>query len=239
MKTCSKCKRELDEDQFHKSNRYVDGHISQCRDCRKSNRDAYLATHPMCSICGAHPHANGHPYCRTCVNESKSRSANGQVRQRPDKFRKCTRCKERDRVIGKRLCLVCEETCPKCRQYPRALGSVWCLHCLRPYQKARRQLNGGRWWKELTPEQREKRRRRSAVWNMISRGKIIPKPCEVCGNLKTEGHHHLGYARKNTYDLRWLCRLHHRALEKWEKSVLTKDGTRLDGRSVTVVGTST
>ena len=37
-------------------------------------------------------------------------------------------------------------------------------------------------------------------------GYIIPKPCEVCGEVKTQGHHE-DYSKP--YEVKWLCQKHH------------------------------
>lgn len=40
------------------------------------------------------------------------------------------------------------------------------------------------------------------------RGKLVPKPCEVCGETDVQMHHD-DYRRP--LDVRWLCAKHHRA----------------------------
>lgn len=46
----------------------------------------------------------------------------------------------------------------------------------------------------------------SAVGNAIRKGLLIPKPCEICGEVEVHGHH-------DDYDfpltVRWLCAPHH------------------------------
>lgn len=58
------------------------------------------------------------------------------------------------------------------------------------------------------------------VHNLFKRavrdGKIIKKPCEVCGKVKSEGHHD-DYSKP--YDVIWLCHLHHK---KRHKEVIIK-----------------
>ena len=46
----------------------------------------------------------------------------------------------------------------------------------------------------------------NAVNNAIRDGRLIRKPCEVCGSLKSEAHHE-DYSRP--LDVIWLCRKHH------------------------------
>ena len=49
----------------------------------------------------------------------------------------------------------------------------------------------------------------ACLQSAIRRGLIERRPCEICGNPQTDGHH-------DDYDkpmrVRWLCRAHHKAL---------------------------
>jgi hypothetical protein len=53
---------------------------------------------------------------------------------------------------------------------------------------------------------REKAAARSAVARAVRRGRLVRRPCEVCGDTKTDAHH-VDYARP--LDVQWLCRRHH------------------------------
>lgn len=55
------------------------------------------------------------------------------------------------------------------------------------------------------------RKARIAVSNAVRRGKLIRQPCEVCGNLKSLGHHP-DYAKR--LEVRWLCHQHHAAVHR-------------------------
>lgn len=44
----------------------------------------------------------------------------------------------------------------------------------------------------------------------IKRGKLIPQPCEVCGNPEVQSHHD-DYSKP--LQVRWLCRVHHLELD--------------------------
>lgn len=58
------------------------------------------------------------------------------------------------------------------------------------------------------PEGKKKAIARATLNNHIYDGKIIRQPCEVCGSVKTDGHHE-DYSKP--LDVHWLCRKHHAA----------------------------
>jgi|SRR6267143_110360 len=47
---------------------------------------------------------------------------------------------------------------------------------------------------------------RRAMYNAVRRGALVRRPCRVCGNPRSEGHHP-DYAKPLEVD--WLCRTHH------------------------------
>lgn len=53
---------------------------------------------------------------------------------------------------------------------------------------------------------KQKYRARNAVNNAIRNGKLIKLACEICGDIKSDGHHE-DYRKK--LQVRWLCRKHH------------------------------
>lgn len=55
-----------------------------------------------------------------------------------------------------------------------------------------------------------KMRARWILAKAVKRGQIIRKPCEVCGNVRSEGHHFAGYCQPRA--VQWLCRVHHQAV---------------------------
>ncbi len=57
----------------------------------------------------------------------------------------------------------------------------------------------------------EKRKCHETLGNAIRDGKIIRKPCEICGNTKTEAHHE-DYSKPLA--ISWLCTKHHIELHK-------------------------
>lgn len=49
----------------------------------------------------------------------------------------------------------------------------------------------------------------AAVTKAVLRGQLTRLPCQVCGDPKTDAHHHRGYEREVRLDVVWLCRPHH------------------------------
>lgn len=74
------------------------------------------------------------------------------------------------------------------------------LYEMRPEVKAKRRLYQQK-------RNKLKVRCRSLVNRGLISGKIIKKPCEVCGNVLSQGHH-ADYSNANA--VTWLCDLHHR-----------------------------
>jgi len=56
------------------------------------------------------------------------------------------------------------------------------------------------------PKERYKHEARWAAKRAISNGRLVRKPCEVCGAPKVDSHHD-DYSRP--LEVRWLCREHH------------------------------
>ncbi len=52
---------------------------------------------------------------------------------------------------------------------------------------------------------------RQKVANAIKTGRLIRLPCEICGAVKSEGHHE---DYEKPLEVLWLCRKHHSALHK-------------------------
>lgn len=61
------------------------------------------------------------------------------------------------------------------------------------------------------PEQRAKRQGRERLRYAVRMGKILKKPCEVCGELRVQAHHYKGYGKLHALDVQWLCIPHHHA----------------------------
>ena len=66
-------------------------------------------------------------------------------------------------------------------------------------------------WRKANPK---RYRAHLAVKNALSRGELTRKPCEFCGEVKSEGHHP-DYERP--CDVVWLCRKCHCQLHAQER----------------------
>lgn len=86
--------------------------------------------------------------------------------------------------------------------------------CNERWSKYRKKL-----WK--TKEGRNRLSAGNAVYQAIKSGRLKRMPCEVCGESKSEAHHHNGYDKEHWLDVQWLCRKHH--LEAEGKSVCSPE----------------
>lgn len=75
----------------------------------------------------------------------------------------------------------------------------------RPEVRARRAADMARYSRD--PMLRERHEARWQVRRAVASGKLVRGCCEVCGSVKTHGHHD-DYSKP--LDVRWLCPTHHR-----------------------------
>jgi len=69
------------------------------------------------------------------------------------------------------------------------------------------------------------RRAQSAVAYAIASGKLKRKPCEVCGETPSEGHHD-SYDEDKWLSVRWLCSKHHGLCHRSLSSSSNLEGTK-------------
>lgn len=67
------------------------------------------------------------------------------------------------------------------------------------------------WQRKYRKKYPGKYKARNKTTNGIRDKKLIPQPCEVCQNKKTEAHH-VDYRKKTK--VRWLCKRHHQAIHR-------------------------
>ena len=92
-----------------------------------------------------------------------------------------------------KLCCRCKiEIFTKCK---------YCNKCNAEYMRSWRKNH------KLSDDQKKKASTRSKTNVLIKRNKLIRKPCEVCGDKKSEAHHHNYEDYRN---VSWLCFKHHR-----------------------------
>lgn len=199
MKTCSKCKRELEESQFVKSSRYLDGLYPSCKECRKVVRLAWLEKYPICGRCKTNPHMPYSAYCSPC-----SIAIQDVVRGHPKKF---SRRPSRN-----------DGLCPECGVSPKPKERGHCVKCKNKRQYSKLKEQGGQ-WNLYTSEQRIKVKARRLLSYYVQVGKIERKPCFFCGNLKVEGHHD---DHSKPLEVLWVCSQCHNSLERFLKYRLTK-----------------
>lgn len=89
---------------------------------------------------------------------------------------------------------------------PVARPQSKCGDCHAAYMRAHRKP-----YSALSSEEKKRSNCRSTTNNLIRRGALEKKPCEVCGSEVVEAHH-------DDYDdprnVRWLCKVHHVDLHK-------------------------
>lgn len=81
------------------------------------------------------------------------------------------------------------------------------LEKVRAYDRARGCRHGPEYLREYRRRNPEKARAHSLVAYAVRTGKMLKKPCEVCGSGDTHAHHD-DYLL--VYEVRWLCAKHHR-----------------------------
>ncbi len=192
MKTCSKCRRELEEKCFVKSPRYRDGLYSSCKECRKKVLEDLLAKDPMCAKCRTKPHQPKHRYCYDCGRISKGYT-------KPPKFR-------RDSSN--------DYWCSKCKEFPRRPYHNYCHRC---GNESTRQSSARKRARTPKPHITKKQRVRRFIYTLFQAGKIQRLPCELCG--KPSAHfHHLDYEERTT-NVMQVCHRCHVELERHKRSV--------------------
>jgi hypothetical protein len=131
--------------------------------------------------------------CFKCGAEKPLTSFYKHSRMADGHLNKCKECNKRD-VRENRLAKV---------EYYREYDNIrWQKDKRRRAQQYERS-------KQWNAENPEKYKAHYAVANAVRDGRLVKKPCEVCGDEYTHGHHD-DYSKP--LDVRWLCPSHHRLL---------------------------
>jgi hypothetical protein len=77
-----------------------------------------------------------------------------------------------------------------------------------PARFARRKKEAGARYRAAWPK---KHRMQLFVRSAKNKGILIPGPCEICGDVKVDGHHD---DYNKPLEVRWLCRTHHK---RWHR----------------------
>lgn len=192
MKECSKCKRQLDKSRFSKSDRYLDGLVSSCKDCHRATRMKTLSDHPLCFRCKEVPHLATTAYCLVCSRLMKGRTAVPKQPHDPANTDLCCMCKV---------------------QYRRPYHN-YCYECGRIKAKQYRDSKKGQ---PVPDERRRKKSARHYINTLFKRGKIKRRPCEVCGE-PSQHFHHLDYNDRTT-NVQHLCFTCHVQAERLKRKV--------------------
>lgn len=84
------------------------------------------------------------------------------------------------------------------REYGRAYRASAAGRAAQRRQYLKEKLNG-------------KRHARLNAQYAVKTGRLVPSPCQECGEPRVQAHHYLGYEREHQLDVLWLCRKHHAA----------------------------
>ena len=108
--------------------------------------------------------------------------------------------------------------CPECiREYAKRYSSTERAKALRQksdkkYSSTEKGKTRAKRWQMTynnTPEGKWYAKVRDSVGRAIDQGKLIKKPCAVCGNTKVEAHHAWGTAEEHILHVVFLCKKHH------------------------------
>lgn len=152
--------------------------------CLACERDRYLEKDkPDCATCSKTKENPRDAYCYECKRErSRLKSIEEGRRPKNEEGRKtsCSNCGREKEESN-----LNESYCRTCKAYRKKQ--------IRPFR---------------TEEQKFKDAVRKATMHQVKKGLLIKMPCEVCNTEEDVQAHHDDYNKP--FDVRWLCRTHHR-----------------------------
>lgn len=102
--------------------------------------------------------------------------------------------------------------CGKCGVGHERTGQRYCADCHAAYMREWRKTH------TLSPAAQSRDDARHVAARRKSRGTIVPRPCQVCGDDRVEMHH---IDHEKPFDVTWLCRKHHLEWHMlWRRAVM-------------------
>lgn len=120
-------------------------------------------------------------------------------------MKKCRKCKQEKGVDE---FYKGHATCKECYKAKVRAHRSENIDYYRAYDRARGNRQPPEYQKEYREKFPNKYRAKTMVNNAVRDGKLVKKPCEVCGSEKRIHAHHDDYAEP--LNVRWLCAAHHR-----------------------------
>jgi hypothetical protein len=135
----------------------------------------------------------------------------------------CRRCsaefepKAYQRARSDRTCRACKCIETKASRLKALAAGRGAIRSWKPSPERKRQLDREYFARAYAdPQRRAKHAARVSARKAISSGKLIRRPCEVCGQFPVEAHHD-DYGQP--LNVRWLCPTHHRAHHAAERAL--------------------
>ena len=100
-----------------------------------------------------------------------------------------------------------DSSCKECRKAKVRANRAAKIEYYREYDRARGNRQGPDYCKVYRNKYPNKYRAHTLVNNCIRDGKLVKKPCEVCGSVDQIHAHHDDYLEP--LNIRWLCAAHH------------------------------
>lgn len=111
-----------------------------------------------------------------------------------------------------------------CRKCDNERSRTYYLNNIEKVRKRKREASRKKTKKQLyerylrvKAKDPEKYKARYTLRNAVKWGKVIKQPCQVCGNVKSQGHHE-DYSKP--LEVIWLCKEHHD--DKHNRNLLTR-----------------
>lgn len=191
-KVCARCRTEKPLEEFYRLRSSADGRQVWCRDCHRA------AFERKRREVGILPAAEWRLLRRTRAVRPERRCVScSKIKPRSDFHRNAS-------SLGgtTSICRACR------REYDRAQHAA-----LRADPKRLEQYRAARraWYRRTKQNDKPRSIVRRMVYLAIKAGLLTRQPCTECGNPQSEAHHD-DYTKP--LDVRWLCRAHHRAVDK-------------------------